>query len=433
MKTSFRITLKIAGMIILFGLGFIYVSAGECDTPTTYRYFSLDRVDWENPIVLIQGETATVEIEVKRHENYQDSVDLITVGDVPTDVTISFDPNPVTLAQRFCTCTMTAHVDAAVQEHRFHIKGFAPSRKDSVFVILKVIATGASWSLVPGGGGRLLHDVHFADANTAYMVGDLGTIIKTSDGGESLVSLVSGTEANLLGVHFTHPDTGVVVGFFGTILRTTDGGQNWTPQGSITKKLDDVYFVDSNHGFAVGEYGAFASTEDGGDNWVEGAAVTTDDLATLWFQDDQVGMVAGGNGAHFKTYSGGANWDDMGLVDATVTDLFFIDDNQGFMVGAPSDLEYFNGKAMILSTPDFGNTWSPIPANTTRVLQGVAFKDADVGVVVGEYGIILSTADGGETWVEETYSTHSIRAVDWFPGQRPLAVGTNGLVLRRSE
>ena len=72
-----------------------------------------------------------------------------------------------------------------------------------------------------------------------------------------LVSLkhfqTSGTTSTLLGVSFTDTNNGTAVGEFGTILRTTDGGNNWAPQVSGTvEDLWGVSFTDANNGTAVG-------------------------------------------------------------------------------------------------------------------------------------------------------------------------------------
>jgi photosystem II stability/assembly factor-like uncharacterized protein len=42
------------------------------------------------------------------------------------------------------------------------------------------------------------------------------------------------TTNNLYSVYFTNTTTGYVVGDSGTILKTTDGGINWLPQSSGT-------------------------------------------------------------------------------------------------------------------------------------------------------------------------------------------------------
>jgi len=64
------------------------------------------------------------------------------------------------------------------------------------------------------------------------------------------------------------PNTVVAVGGFGTILRTTDGGDSWTLQPSgTTENLFGVSFVDANTGTAVGDHETILRTDDGGDTW----------------------------------------------------------------------------------------------------------------------------------------------------------------------
>ncbi len=54
----------------------------------------------------------------------------------------------------------------------------------------------------------------------------------------------------------------------GTILRTTDGGETWTFQASRTgNHLFGVSFVDANTGTAVGDLGIVLRTMDGGETW----------------------------------------------------------------------------------------------------------------------------------------------------------------------
>jgi hypothetical protein len=72
-------------------------------------------------------------------------------------------------------------------------------------------------------------------------------------------------------VSFPHSHVGTVVGDFGTILRTTDGGITWSPQVSgTTLDLNSVCFIDSSSGTAVGDGGTIIHTTDGGSGvWEE--------------------------------------------------------------------------------------------------------------------------------------------------------------------
>lgn len=57
---------------------------------------------------------------------------------------------------------------------------------------------------------------------------------------------------NLNDVCFIDPNTGIAVGDFGTILRTSDGGNNWILQASgTTRNLNAVSFADDSNGAIV--------------------------------------------------------------------------------------------------------------------------------------------------------------------------------------
>src|SRR5256714_2445451 len=117
--------------------------------------------------------------------------------------------------------------------------------------------------------GNTLYGVSFTNPNTGTATGDNGTIIRTTDGGNSWVIQSSGTTNTLYGVSFTDVNHGTAVGAAGTILRTTDGGNTWSNQTSgTTNGLLAVSFTDSNTGTAVGENGIIVRTTDGGNTWV---------------------------------------------------------------------------------------------------------------------------------------------------------------------
>src|SRR3954447_20944979 len=63
--------------------------------------------------------------------------------------------------------------------------------------------------------------------------------------------------------------TRVIVGDSGSIFRTTDGGETWTQQASGTNNnLRAVAFADANHGIAVGDKGTILATKDAGTTWI---------------------------------------------------------------------------------------------------------------------------------------------------------------------
>ena len=149
-----------------------------------------------------------------------------------------------------------------------------------------------------------MFSVYFTDANTGWAVGEVGTILKTSDGGTTWSPQTSGTPNGLTSVYFTDANTGWAVAR-GTILKTTDGGTTWSPQTSgTTSLLFSVYFTDANTGWIAGS-GTILKTINGGTAWSSQTSGTTNTLRSVYFTDGDNGWVVGGNGTILKTMTGG--------------------------------------------------------------------------------------------------------------------------------
>jgi photosystem II stability/assembly factor-like uncharacterized protein len=68
---------------------------------------------------------------------------------------------------------------------------------------------------------------------------------------------------HLNGVDMISPTEGWAVGDVGTILHTSDGGATWANQASgTTEPLNAVRFLDASHGWAIGN--VMLWTDDGG-------------------------------------------------------------------------------------------------------------------------------------------------------------------------
>ncbi|POA48321.1 glycosyl hydrolase [Pseudomonas sp. MPR-ANC1] len=88
---------------------------------------------------------------------------------------------------------------------------------------------------------------------------------------------------------------------------------------------------------------------------------------------------------------------------------------------------------VVLLSDDHGKSFrqaSSVPISTS--LTGVSFADAQHGWAVGQWGAVLSTADGGESWAVQRLSSEEDRplfAVHFFDARQGVAVGLWSLVL----
>ena len=99
-------------------------------------------------------------------------------------------------------------------------------------ILLRTADAGVTWTEVKNfpykAPADWLRKIVFPTSSIGYACADIGRIYKTTDAGESWVSLESGVQEALMDMDFVDENIGLAVGFNGTILKTVDGGLNWT-------------------------------------------------------------------------------------------------------------------------------------------------------------------------------------------------------------
>lgn len=117
------------------------------------------------------------------------------------------------------------------------------------------------------GRARLAERAEVGARAEGWRVGRRGLIQKAGANG-TWVTQTSGVEANLVDIAFPTPSVGWVVGESGTVLRTTDGGATWK-RISIPTRADLVRVVASGELSAqvVTRDGRTLTTTDGGKSW----------------------------------------------------------------------------------------------------------------------------------------------------------------------
>jgi len=113
---------------------------------------------------------------------------------------------------------------------------------------------------------------------------------------------------------------------------------------------------------------------------------------------------------------------------------------QAMMLGvtrAKERLVAVGDHGMVLLSDDQGHSFrqaSSVPVSTP--LTSVSFADSNQGWAVGQWGAILATVDGGETWQTQRLSSDEDRplfAVHFFNSREGVAVGLWSLVLTTDD
>jgi photosystem II stability/assembly factor-like uncharacterized protein len=271
--------------------------------------------------------------------------------------------------------------------------------------------------------------------------------------------LSTGVGARLRGVSAASDRVAWASGTNGTIVRTTDGGETWQ-QRSIAgaEKLDfrDIDAVDDNTAYVLsigpGELSRIYKTSDAGVTWVE-QFVNRDpqaffDAMAFWDADRGVAVSDSVNGRFviLTTRDGGRSWVQVppeALPPALPNEGFFAASGTNVAVAAPNHVWMGTGaasEARVLRSSDGGRTWAlsktPLDAGPSAGIFSIAFSDATHGIVVGgDYKAeavagnnAALTADGGATWTAMKGLSGFRSAVAYVPGSPAsiVAVGPSG-------
>jgi len=125
------------------------------------------------------------------------------------------------------------------------------------------------------------HSVCFPETpDVGFVVGDGGVILKTTNGGSSWTRLYcvdagDTVRVALRCISFVQPDAplpmvGYIVGDGGTVLKSTDAGLSWEALSEpVTVDLNSVSLVSSDTCFAAGDSNHLLWTTNGGESWAD--------------------------------------------------------------------------------------------------------------------------------------------------------------------
>ncbi len=232
--------------------------------------------------------------------------------------------------------------------------------------------------------------VSFSDNVNGAIVSSADSVVvfTTNDGGENwqLVSIVNLSEANC--ISFYNSITGVVAGSYfnsNECYYTDDGGQNWYPS-SYSHILESVFY-DANFrndtvGNLVGTDGTFYSTNDGGATWAMDVSFPLINLNSIYNFGEQFGVVVGDDGSAFFTIN---SWSQHIILNTNVTA-----DLNGVW-GAPGTNKIWavGDSGTIIYMDNYLLGWTLQNSGTTENLNDVFILNENSGIAVGDNGTIL--------------------------------------------
>jgi photosystem II stability/assembly factor-like uncharacterized protein len=286
-----------------------------------------------------------------------------------------------------------------------------------------------------------LRSVYFLDQNRGWVVGSAGTLLQTTDGGETWKKLLPQTRDTLNDVYFANENVGWLIAErdllklqsndepHSYLLKTEDGGLSWQriflSTAEANARFVRLVFTDSQHGWVFGESGTVFATRDGGAHWLRQSSATKHLLLGGAFTVDGHGLLVGAGATIVQTRDGGESW-QTGMVREAANARF----NAASFAGSGFGWAVGNAGQMFM-TRDAGRTWFAQRSNVETDLLDVKFVNAAEGWAVGTAGLVLHTVDGGAHWfADSTNTSHLLQRVFFVDRDHGWIAGFGGTILK---
>ncbi len=281
--------------------------------------------------------------------------------------------------------------------------------------------------------------LRFVSQKTGFLVPFRGSrYYKTTDGGETWKENREDRVATI-DVSFLNDQKGWLLqydvkGRKGKVLSTDNGGETWTtyrlPVENI-EFLEAIQFSTEKEGWIVGKDATLFHTQNGGQTWGDVSRrirplverVEAAKLTDIYFRDPRTGWLIGEAGTILHTRDGGASWrfiQPQGIVNLNAvvwTDIAFINDQTGFLVGGPP-----GESNLILHTRDGGVTWEVM--RYRMPLVSLFFISDQVGWIAGAGNTLLQTQDGGITWTPLLPVNFDYKDISFYAPKHGYIVGS---------
>jgi photosystem II stability/assembly factor-like uncharacterized protein len=139
---------------------------------------------------------------------------------------------------------------------------------------------------------------------------------------------------------------------------------------------------------AVGERGIIIFSDDGGDTWHQADVPVSTSLTTLAFPTPEKGWAAGHGGVVLHTADGGKTWQRQ--LDGLEAARMALETARN--AAARSDPQDKTAAQLVR------NAELLVSDGADKPFLDLYFKNDREGLVVGAYGLIFQTTDGGESW-----------------------------------
>lgn len=219
---------------------------------------------------------------------------------------------------------------------------------------------------------------------------------------------VAASAANMLLLGAAHSNAGIVaVGERGSILVSTDEGESWRQVAApTTATLTALSFApDGERGWAVGHDAIILQTQDGGRTWTQSwqGENLEDSFLDVCAVDATTVLAVGAYGFAMRSNDAGESWHPFSPQDD--------DSHLNRLTRAPDGRLYLAGeRGTLLRSEDAGETWDPVPTPYDGSFYGVLPLQSSALLAHGLRGHAYRSEDDGESWSPVETNSESLLA-----------------------
>ena len=293
-----------------------------------------------------------------------------------------------------------------------------------------------------------LNKLSFLNSDTGWVAGDSGTIMMTTDGGDSWTFQDSQLDHFIIDIFMLNAQRGWGLAHqypsgttspYGTyLLNTSDGGNTWANVFYPEEYFYSVTFLDSLRGWMGGGFGKILGTTDGGVKWyepvIDSSVFGGFRVRRFRFFNDSIGYAMGGHidiaGVLWRTTNGGQRWSVQGVSPEPLLDMYFKDSLNIISVGGDFDF----GSGMVKSS-DGGLTWEYVYLGIFGEAQTISFRtESEAWSPLGFTGTYMYTLDGGETWIPRPFANNTpMYDLVFTDSLNGYMVGDHGTILKYDQ
>jgi photosystem II stability/assembly factor-like uncharacterized protein len=308
----------------------------------------------------------------------------------------------------------------------------------NVSLLIQVSNGQGKWQYQnPSPTGAFLYSIVSLNSNNAFAVGEIGTILKTTNKGINWSVVYSDRMNDFVCIAKADSQRIFISGTEGTILRSTNSGANWiTLSTGMNVTLNGLHFINSNTGFACGDLGKLIRTTNGGNTWTEISSGVNVNLKKIDFLNQQTGYAVGNLGTILKTTNSGLNWNiNFQNSSDSLRDVEILDSNRIIAAGGNKYwwiYQYLDSR-VLLTTTNGGTSWVRTNENTNYFNTDLFFINQNTGYISTSGNTFHKTTNAGVNWESITLADYTFFGICATDSTILLMSGKDGLMYRSTN